>query len=59
MRERLGEEMSVNDTSLALLNDVQLLNSYYTCKYVFLINKIHLAEGVKFFLLFQILKKEI
>jgi len=35
MRERLGEEMSVNDTSLAVLNDVQLLNSYYMCKYVF------------------------
>jgi hypothetical protein len=34
MRERIGEEMSVNDTSLALLNDIQLLNSYYTCKYV-------------------------
>jgi hypothetical protein len=35
MRERIGEEMSVNDTSLALLNDMQLLNSFYTCKYVF------------------------
>jgi hypothetical protein len=38
MRERIGEEMSVDDTSLALLNDIQLLNSYYTCKYV-LINR--------------------